>query len=276
MPAAQEPKKLNAIQAERAAGIVSNDQRQADIDAMTASGTLPRGLVQRTVKVFEGAGYTVRVFYSQLEGLWKYKAVSKTDETDIIKAESRTYEGLNDLLQASKVVRERQEAERAFDDVEREAIDFADMPLNAETVGEIKRQLRDNPVSSALLEWFHTYNGAEYLSIRCDETRRMMQSMSRKLHLPMNCPENLETIYAAVADNPDDSKNFERFFAKRNRLAREAAEREADRQAGAETPEIGNPSENVRASKRLSTSRQPLVDRSLTVSQQQTAAKKLK
>jgi hypothetical protein len=124
---------------------------------------------------------------------------------------------------------------------------------------------------------FGTYNGQQFLSIRCPEAMRMMDAKSKELMLSMNCPENLETIFTEIADNPNPQRNFEKFFKARDeRLEREKLAAQQVATDVQPEPPIGNPSQNLGKTTMRSASRQPLVNRPLTAAQQQIAAKKLK
>jgi len=74
----------------------------------------------------------------------------------------------------------------------------------------------------------HTYNGREYASIACDKTWAMMWNVIRQVFKGVTDRNTLEGAYIFIADEEKYELNFERFFAKRDRLAEEAAEQNAE------------------------------------------------
>ena len=180
---------LNAIQQERAGKFASGEEDlQALIDAMASQGRIPSGFTGRTARKWPCEdGSRVSFWFDRSANTWRLR---KSRNDAILFETSGTLE---------QVISE-------WESHDQDARDSK------------------SPETQAVLQWFTTPHGQEYESIACANAWGMLQDEMRRLGFKGLSVEGLEKAYVSVVDNPDRNLNFDRFFAKRDRIAREQAE----------------------------------------------------
>jgi hypothetical protein len=214
------PKQPNALVAAQKGTPDVDAAVQAAVEGMISAGTLPTGrhhnyseglgLVRLTRQGFEDENYKGRIWFDVADNVWRFERVSKTDPTDVIRTSGKTREDAIDALKIVDTLSERQinELREAY---EHETGDFGE----------------DDPEAHEVWKWFGTPHGQEYQDIGCRATWEMMQNEMARYGFKRITVYALDTAYCSIVDNPDNSKNFDRFFAKRDRLAQEAERKSA-------------------------------------------------
>jgi hypothetical protein len=228
MPKQQDSKAMNQWMQERSP--VENEDRQQDIDNMTAKGQLPPGLVARTYREFETEGYANKLRFNISKNEYQLERVSKANGS--VTQFNGTLEHIADMQGFELAV------------LQFEANTLADQ--NEPLVGEEKE----------CVEWLSTIHGADFNSIMDIKVAgivpwELMQAELDRQSLPV-CKEHLERAYVTIADR--NHSNFEPFFAMRDSIARAAVARQAKAEKrktlkgeipAAATPFVNLPAENL-------------------------------
>jgi hypothetical protein len=192
---------LNAIQESRSP--VKNEQRQADIDAMIASGTLPRGLVAHTSRTFESDGHTNKLRFNVEKNEYQLERTSKADGS--VKTFNGTLENIAYLQKLELALLQFEAntlAQEAADS------DFKNMEHD-------ERQTR---------RWLDSIHGFEFSTIMHIEVNGkvpfdLMKAEAERQGLPLY--DHLERIYCSIIDRARN--NFDQYFVMRDARAAAAA-----------------------------------------------------